>query len=203
MAFFQRYYHWRLNFPSKLSISLSSTSVTCSLDCCYYWKFNTKPLYFHHLAVGRVAVVHEEASPNENVKRTNIHHRLLVPRGRLARGSVSKVLWYILAPPQKRSRSGNAKHIRPLSRELALLGRATMPKWSPILGRGLLCCLLNAYDTTWGHKHPTEEYFVYYMRNILDLRRPPKKTLRSLYVFGWCLCQKDLSFYIWKLTELL
>ena len=37
---------------------------------------------------GRLATDHEEASPNENAKRTAIHHRLLVPRGRITRGGV-------------------------------------------------------------------------------------------------------------------
>ena len=66
---------------------------------CYHRQFNTKPSYFHHLEGCRVAAVHEEASPNENAKRTAIHHQPLVPRGRLARGSVPKILWYIYAHP--------------------------------------------------------------------------------------------------------
>ena len=30
-----------------------------------------------------------------------------------------------------------------------------------------------------------------------------KNTVRSLYVFAWCVCQNHLSFYIWTPTELL
>ena len=65
------------------------------------------------------------------------------------------------------------------------------------------------------------------MQDILNLLRPKKNTVRSLYVLGWCLCQdtpygtiifttisfcayKDnyklwhfLSFYIWTPTEIL
>ena len=37
-------------------------SVTCRSDCCHRLQFKTRSLYFHHLAGGRVAAVHEEAS---------------------------------------------------------------------------------------------------------------------------------------------
>ena len=86
MAFFHRYHRRQLTFPSKFPISLSPTSVTTHLDQCYHLKYIPKTSYFHHFAGGRVAAVHEEASPNENTKWTTIHHRSLVPRGRLARG---------------------------------------------------------------------------------------------------------------------
>ena len=92
-------YHRRwLSFPSQLLISLSPTSVTTRFDRCYHPKFNPRPSYFHHLAGGRVAAVHEEGSPDENIKRTAIHHQSLVPWGMLARRSVPKMLRYI--PPQ-------------------------------------------------------------------------------------------------------
>ena len=146
MASFHCYHCQQLNFPSNLSISLSPTCVTHRLDCCYHRQFNPKPSYFHHLAGGRVAAVHEEASPNENAKRSTIHHQSLVPRVRLTRGSVSQMLQYIYSPPQNRSRSGGDKQILPLTWDAAALGRAPMPEWSPIVGRGLLCCLLNAYS---------------------------------------------------------
>ena len=35
------------------------------------------------------------------------------------------------------------------------------------------------------------------------LAPPKKKTVMSRYVFGWCLCQNYLSFYIWTPTKLL
>ena len=150
MAFFYRYHCWRLSFPSNLLISLSPTSVTTRSDRFYHWQFNTKLSYFHHLTGGRVASVHEEASLNDNAKRTAIHHRLFVPRGRLARGSVPQMLWYIYAPPQNRPRSGDAKHILPLTGDAALLVRTRTPKWSLIEGQVLFCCLFNTYTTAWG-----------------------------------------------------
>ena len=70
MDFFQCYHSQQLTFPADLSISISPTSVTCRLDRCCHRQFNPKPLYFFHLAGGRVTVVHEEASPNKNKKRT-------------------------------------------------------------------------------------------------------------------------------------
>ena len=79
VAFFRRYHRWRFSFPSNLSISLSPTSVTTCSDRCYHRQFNPKPSYFHHMTGCRVVAVHEEASPNENLKWTAIHHRLLVP----------------------------------------------------------------------------------------------------------------------------
>ena len=62
MAFFHRYHRRRLIFPLKVFITLSSMSVTCRLDRCHRLQFKPKPSYFHHLTVGRVAAVHEEAS---------------------------------------------------------------------------------------------------------------------------------------------
>ena len=104
MAFFHRYHCRRLYFPPNSSIYVSPTILTTSLNRCYHRQFNPKPSYFHHLAGGRVAAVHEEPNPNENSKRTSIHHRSLVPRERLARGSVPQILRYIYAPPQNRPR---------------------------------------------------------------------------------------------------
>ena len=101
LAFFHCYHRRLLSFPWNLSIFLSPMSVITCSDRCYHWQFNPKPLYFHHLAGGSVAAVHEEASPNENEKRTAIYHRSLVPRGRLARGSVPQMLRYIYAPSPK------------------------------------------------------------------------------------------------------
>ena len=98
------------------------------LDCCYHRKFNTKPLYFHHLAGVRGTAVHEEASPNDNEKRTTITHQSLVLRGRLTRGSVSQILQYIYAPPQNRPITGNSKQIPPLRGDAAEFGRAPMPE---------------------------------------------------------------------------
>ena len=144
MAFFCHYHCRRLSFPSNLSISLSPTSVTSCLDRFYRWQLNTKPSYFHHLLGVRVVAVHEEASLNENAKRTAICHRSLVPRGQLSRGSVPQTLWYIYAPPQSRPISGDAKQILPLTGYAAALVRAhaqVIPNW----GWGLGCCLLNAY----------------------------------------------------------
>ena len=148
MAFFHRYHRWRLSFPLNLSIYVSPTSVTTRSDFCYHWTFNTKPSYFHHFVGGRVTAVHEESPPNDNAKRTAICHRSLVPRGRLARGSVPQILQYIYTPPQNRPRSGDAKHIIPLTGDAAVLARVRMPKWSPIGGWGLGCCLLNEYAET-------------------------------------------------------
>ena len=62
------------------------------------------------LRVAEVAAIDKEASPNENAKRTAIHLRLLVPRGRLTRGRVPQMLRYIPHPPI----SGDAKKILPL-----------------------------------------------------------------------------------------
>ena len=79
-----------------------------------------------------MAAVHEEASPNENGKRTAIHHQSLVPRGRLARGSVPQILQYIYAPPQNRLRSGDSKQILPLTEAAAALAREHargIPDW--------------------------------------------------------------------------
>ena len=134
MAFFRRYDRRQLSFPSNLLISLSTTSVTTCSDCCYHWQFNPKLSYFHLFAGGRVAAVHEEASPNDNEKLTTIHHWLLVPRGRFARGGVPQMFQYIGAPPQNRPRSGDAKQILSLMRDAAALEHAPMPKLSPIVG---------------------------------------------------------------------
>ena len=117
-----------LSSPSNLSIYLSPTSVTTRLDFCYHWQFNSKPSYFHHLAGDRVEAVHEEASLNENEKQATINHQLLVPRWRLARGSVPQMLQYIYTPPQNRPISGDAKKILPLTGNDAALVRARMPK---------------------------------------------------------------------------
>ena len=106
---FYRYQCRGLSFPSNLSISSLPMILNTRSDCCYHLQFNPKPSYFHHLEGGRVAAVYEEASPNENEKRTCIHHRSLVPRGRLTRGSVPQMLWYIYAPLQNRPRSRDAK----------------------------------------------------------------------------------------------
>ena len=148
---FYRYHRRRLSFPSNLSISLSPTSVTTRLYCCYHRKLNPKPSYFHHLAGGRVAEVHEEASPNKKAKRAAIHNRLLTPRGGLARESVPQTFRYIYAPPQNCPRSGNAKQIFPLMGDAAGLARERMPDWLPIGGWGFGCYLLNAYAATRGH----------------------------------------------------
>ena len=55
---------------------------------------------FHHLESGKVVAVCEEAFPNENVKRTTICHRSLVPRGRRARGGVPQIPRYICPTPK-------------------------------------------------------------------------------------------------------
>ena len=115
-----------IEFPSNLPISLSPTSVTFSSDCCYHQRFNPKPSYFHHLAGGRVVAIHKEASPNENAKRTTIHHRSLVHKRRLARGSVPQMLQYIYAPPQNRPISGGAKQILPLIGDAAAFGHVCL-----------------------------------------------------------------------------
>ena len=47
-------------------------------------------------------------------------------------------------------RSGDAKHILPLTTDATALARATMPEWYPICGLGLFCFLLNAYAATQG-----------------------------------------------------
>ena len=149
MAFFHCYHRWQLTFLSKILISLSPTSVTCRLDRCYRRQFNPKPSYFHCLAGGRVAAVQEEASLNDNAELTTIYHQSLVPRGSLTRGSVPQMLRYIYTPPQNCPILGGAKQILPLTLDAAALGCAPMPEWPPIGGRGLLCCLLNAYAATW------------------------------------------------------
>ena len=91
-AFFHHYHCRWFSFPWNLSILSSPTSMTTCSDLCYHKQFNLKFVYVHHLAGGWVAVVHEEASPNENAKRTVIHHQSLVPRGWIARGSVTQML---------------------------------------------------------------------------------------------------------------
>ena len=139
MAFFYRYHRWRLSFPSKSLIYLLPPNVTNRSDCCYHREFNPKPSYFHHLAGGRVAAVHKEASPNDNEKRTAIHHQSLVPRGRLVRGSVPKMIRYIDTHPQKLPRSRDAKHIIPLTGDAESLARAharVIPYWG--VGVGVL-----------------------------------------------------------------
>ena len=149
---------------------------------------------FYHLEGVRVAAVHEEASPNENSKRTTIHHRLLVPRARIARGGVPQILWYIYAPPQNRSRYGDAKHILPLTADAAVLRRAPMPEWSPIRGRGLLCFLLNVYAETRGQNTPLKTILYITCGTSSTCAAPKKKTVRYLYVFWWCLCQNNYHF---------
>ena len=99
MSFFHRYHRRWLFFSWNLSISSSPTSVATRLDRCYHRQFNPKPSYFQHLVGGRVAAVHEEASLNENAKRTAIHNWSLIPRGRLVRGGVPQMLQYIYPPP--------------------------------------------------------------------------------------------------------
>ena len=121
MAFFHRHHRRHLSFPSNLSISLLPTTVTTRSDCFNHRQFNTKPLYFHHLSGGMVSAVHEEASLNENEKRTAIHHWSLVPKGRLTGGSVTQMIRYIYAPPQNRPSSGDAKYILPLTGDAAAL----------------------------------------------------------------------------------
>ena len=103
---FHLYHCQLLSFPSNLSISLSPTSVTTRSGRWYHRQFNPKTLYFHHLEGRRVAAVHEEASQIENVKWTSIHHLSLVPRGRLARGSVPQIIQYIYAPPKTATDQG-------------------------------------------------------------------------------------------------
>ena len=156
MDFFHHYHRQRLNFPSNLSIYLSPMSVTFCSDRCYHQKFNPEPSYFHHLAGGRVKEVHEEASPNENEKRTTIHHQSLVPRGGLARGSVPQMLRYIYAPPQNRPRSGDAKQILPLTGDAASLGRVPMPEWYliPWLGEGFVVLSLECVHWNTGTVTP-------------------------------------------------
>ena len=107
-------------------------SVTTQLDRCDQWQLNPKHSYFHHLAGGRVAGVDEEASPNENTKRTTIHYRLLVPMRRLARRSVLQMIQYIYAQPQTCLKSGYAKKILPLTADTAELAPARILEWSPI-----------------------------------------------------------------------
>ena len=150
MGFFYCYHRWRLYFPSNLSISLSPTSVTTRSYFCYHWQFNPKPSYSNHLVGDMLAAVHEEASPNENAKRTAIRYRSLVPRGRLARWIVPQMLRYIYAPPQNRPIPGDAKQILPLTGDAAALLCVHMPKWSPIGGWGLRCSHMNAYAATRG-----------------------------------------------------
>ena len=128
MDVFHCYHRQRLYFPSNSSISLSPTSVTCRWDRRYHRQFNPKSLYFHHLAGGRVAAVHEEASTNDNAIRNNIYHRSLVPRGRLARGGVPQMLRYIYAPPPNRPISQDAKQILTFTGDAAALERACIPK---------------------------------------------------------------------------
>ena len=56
---------------------------------------------------------------------TDYHSSLIArPKGRLARGSVSQILWYIYAPPQNRPRSGDTKQIIPLTGDAAAFGHA-------------------------------------------------------------------------------
>ena len=134
IVFFHCYHCQQWYFTSNLSIYLSPKSVTTSSDRCYYWQFNPKPSYFHHLEDGRVADIHEEAYPNENAKRTTIHHQSLVPMGRLKRGSAPQMLRYIYASPPNRprwgilNRSGNTKQILPLTGDSVALECAPMPE---------------------------------------------------------------------------
>ena len=107
-----------------MSISLSPTSVTCHSYCCHHQQLNPKPSYFHHLAGVRLEEVHEEASPNYNAIWTTIHHRWLVTRGGLERGSVSQMLRYIYFLPQHRPRSGYYKQILPLTGDVTEFGHA-------------------------------------------------------------------------------
>ena len=148
-SFFSLQGQWPFVFSIKMIDLLSPTSVTTHSDRCYRQQFNPKPSYFQHLAGGRVAEVHEEASLNDNAKRTAIHHRSLVPRGRFATGSVPQMLRYIYAPPQNLSRSGDAKQILPLTGDDVALARTharVIPNW----GMGVGFCLLNTYAATRG-----------------------------------------------------
>ena len=58
MVFFHRYHRRRLTFSLIFLIALSPMSVTCCSDRCHHWTFKPKPLYFLHLAGGRVTAVH-------------------------------------------------------------------------------------------------------------------------------------------------
>ena len=63
----------------------------------------------------------------------------LVSRGRHARGGVPQIIWYIYAPPQNRPKSGDAKHILPLTGDAAALAGAharVIPNWG--VGVGVL-----------------------------------------------------------------
>ena len=81
-AFFHRYDRRWLTFPLNFSITLSPTSVTCSSDFWYHRQFKPKPSYFCHLVGGRVAAVHEEASPHP---RRRPRRRWRTPRRRQQR----------------------------------------------------------------------------------------------------------------------
>ena len=135
--------------PFKASFSLQGQWIFFSVTTVDNWLFHQNCRFLYHPGVwpvvriaviignsfpslriftiwrgGRVEAVHEEASLNENAIRTTIHHRSLVTRGRLARGSVSQILRYIYAPPQNRPRSGDAKQILPLTGDATAFGHA-------------------------------------------------------------------------------
>ena len=193
MEFVYGYQHWQFYFPLNLLISLSPRSVTTRADCCYNQQFNPRPSYFHHLAGGRAEAVHDEASPNENTKRTAIHHQLLIPRVRLARVCVPQLIQYMYAPPQNRPLSGDAKQILTCMGDAAALARMRMPEWSLIGGWGLGSCFFNTYAVTQGQYHPTKDNFVFYVRNTPDARHQQKNTVRYRYVLILCLFQEKPS----------
>ena len=138
---FHRYHRRQLTFPSNLLISLSPTSVTCRSDRYYHQKSNPKTSYFHHLTGVRVSEVHEEASPNDNANEPSINHWSLVPRGRLTRGSVSQLLWYIYAHPKTAPDQGMLNRYIP-SRETPQRWGALPCPSDPQLGVGV-CCVVS------------------------------------------------------------
>ena len=133
---------------------------------------------------GRVAAVREEASLIDNAKRTSIHHSLLVPTERLARGNVPQMLQYIYAPtPPNCPISGDTKQILPLTRDSAELARAharLIPSWG--VGVGVLSLervLCNTETVT-----PHGKLQIILHTEHPRCAPPPKKMIRYLYVLG-------------------
>ena len=98
---FHHYHRRRFSFQLKLSTSLSPTSVTTRLDCCYHRQFNPKPSYFYHLAGGRVKEFHKEASSNDNTKTDRHSSSIARPQGAACEGECyTNALIYIQPTPK-------------------------------------------------------------------------------------------------------
>ena len=108
---------------------------------------------------------------------------------------------YIRPPPKPPKIRGCYTDIFPHRRRRGVGARAhawVIPDW----GVGVGGVSLERIRCDTGTVTPHRKHKIYYMRNIPDARRPPKNTVRSWYVLGWCLYQ-DKPYGTIILTEIL